>query len=650
MKCTLTILDTAGIQSYIFNSNELRENIGASHLVYLATTHWVEEALNNVVGAANRHNYRVKQDEIEPYDQSFQIESRDEDPRAEVMYAGGGNTFILFAGKDSEKTAKKFVYQLGVKIIEQAPGLNLYAAHETMDWETDSLPQIIPAVMEKLAHYKNSQPVYQPLLGLGVTATCTSTQLPANGHHPDRDRNGQNGSPTLANRANRQVSAQWLAARDEEKQIFPEDATHRLRSLFPFVSGENGFHWTDSLDKIGNLPGRDESFIAVVHADGNGMGKKMLALTSLFREYPFLQDKPRLYIEAVRELSRQFRRTAQTALENTVRDLFNALKMHEASEEKLFHIDEENRRCFPFRPVIFGGDDVTFVCAGGWGVRLAQRYLQYLEEGDKVAGFGTLLAAHLEEQPYNVLAQKAANSPFWQDAPPYACAGISIVKTHYPISRAYDNSETLAKSAKQMVYAYRPDKMASALDWHFTTTGLAGSLGEIRKREYMSSMLLPEWVRRAAHAPRRTYSLLMRPLMLGPAYTWRNWDNFMTVFTRFETGWADKRSKMMALREVLREGPTAVAQFETLERSSEFLPGLPEVTDKQNGTVLHQSGGWLCWPETYRDAAEAKLKALHQDAEYADIERELGEIACVYFDAIELQEQFFKLEKETVAP
>ena len=46
MDCTLTVLDTAGIQSYIFNSNELRENIGASHLVYQATTYWVLKVLN----------------------------------------------------------------------------------------------------------------------------------------------------------------------------------------------------------------------------------------------------------------------------------------------------------------------------------------------------------------------------------------------------------------------------------------------------------------------------------------------------------------------------------------------------------------------------------------------------------------------------
>jgi hypothetical protein len=42
-----TVIDTTGIQKYIFGSNRLKENIGASHLVKLATTDWVEEFLKD---------------------------------------------------------------------------------------------------------------------------------------------------------------------------------------------------------------------------------------------------------------------------------------------------------------------------------------------------------------------------------------------------------------------------------------------------------------------------------------------------------------------------------------------------------------------------------------------------------------------------
>jgi hypothetical protein len=45
LKYTLTILDTTGIQNYIFGSNRLKENVGASEMVKRATEDWVYEAL-----------------------------------------------------------------------------------------------------------------------------------------------------------------------------------------------------------------------------------------------------------------------------------------------------------------------------------------------------------------------------------------------------------------------------------------------------------------------------------------------------------------------------------------------------------------------------------------------------------------------------
>ena len=37
------------------------------------------------------------------------------------------------------------------------------------------------------------------------------------------------------------------------------------------------------------------------------------------------------------------------------------------------------RPIFPLRPIVFGGDDLTFVCHGRIGLALAARYLQYFE-------------------------------------------------------------------------------------------------------------------------------------------------------------------------------------------------------------------------------------------------------------------------------
>ena len=43
----LVVVDTTGIQRYIFGSNRLRENVGASHLVYQATEGWLLDDPNS---------------------------------------------------------------------------------------------------------------------------------------------------------------------------------------------------------------------------------------------------------------------------------------------------------------------------------------------------------------------------------------------------------------------------------------------------------------------------------------------------------------------------------------------------------------------------------------------------------------------------
>jgi len=86
----LTVVDTTGIQSYIFGSNRLRENAGASYLVEQATGDWVYQSLGD------KHNFDLEKLRIT---RGLTIE--DHDLTAELIYAGGGNTTILFRSLDA---------------------------------------------------------------------------------------------------------------------------------------------------------------------------------------------------------------------------------------------------------------------------------------------------------------------------------------------------------------------------------------------------------------------------------------------------------------------------------------------------------------------------------------------------------------------
>ena len=128
----LTAIDTTQIQSYVFGSNQLKENIGGSELVVLATQQWMYEALPTTHNVANLKTGKM--------DASMTIDQID----AEVVYAGGGNTVILFKTID---LAREFTRRLTRKILIDAPGLELVVAHQEFDWESASLEQVVQKML-----------------------------------------------------------------------------------------------------------------------------------------------------------------------------------------------------------------------------------------------------------------------------------------------------------------------------------------------------------------------------------------------------------------------------------------------------------------------------------------------------------------------
>lgn len=175
-KFTVTVLDTTGIQPYIFGSNRLRENVGASYLVSQATDDWVRKALNKLKDQINQEVYAFNPEKHQP---AVKPHVEDDELAAELVYAGGGNTVLLFSDK---QYAVQFTQILSKQILEEAPGINLVAVHKEFDWDSESLYEVVQDLMKNdLDAEKRSRIPSAPLLGLGITATCRSTQLVAVG-------------------------------------------------------------------------------------------------------------------------------------------------------------------------------------------------------------------------------------------------------------------------------------------------------------------------------------------------------------------------------------------------------------------------------------------------------------------------------------
>lgn len=515
---TTTVIDTTGIQNYIFGSNSLRHNGGASGLVHCATHDWVSKELDKLGG--------TNVDREGNLNDAVTIE--EDDLNSELVYTGGGNTVIVFR---TAELARDFTKQLTRRTLLDAPGLRLVIRHTDFDWDNNNLKKTISDTIHRVNQKKFDRFYSTPLLGLGVTADCQYTGLPAVKTRRESEDDPEKKEVRISN----EVAAKWDFFKEADKR------------LYETVSLDRGFEYIYRFDDFGTK--HESSYIAVVHADGNGIGERFKNIA---------KEDNREYIMAARDFSGSLEGAAKEALQASVTRLQESIEDGKIGFE--INKNDNGKKLLPFRPIVFGGDDVTFVCDGRLGITLAEFFLSKLTSHE--LSDGDLI---------------------------FARAGVAIVKSHYPFSRAVTLSERLAESAKTFIKESTHDKKnLSAIDWHFASTGpVVDDLADIRKRDY------------TFHDYGREMKLNMRPLRLGGSVgpDWHSWDTFTSIVNKFKSEWIDKRNKLMALREVLRAGPDAVEQFITAYKLPHLLeiPGNPE-SDKT---------GWVSNECTCFDAIEA---------------------------------------------
>ena len=112
---TAVLLDTVSIQKYIFISNRLKDNLGASHIVKSIYKEPLIKALSSVFNKAENVIINIVNKWHELNDKT--INDGDE---FGVGYIGGGNALLFFRNTDD---AKKFVSEWSRLLLIEAPGL-----------------------------------------------------------------------------------------------------------------------------------------------------------------------------------------------------------------------------------------------------------------------------------------------------------------------------------------------------------------------------------------------------------------------------------------------------------------------------------------------------------------------------------------------
>src|SRR3990172_1236668 len=104
------LLDTVSIQKYIFQSNKLKENIGASYLVEKIYEEYLNDAVFEIFG---------KRFEIDLWKKEPSIIRIHSEP-FEIGYIGGGNALLLFQEKEK---AIAFIKQWTTSLLINTPGI-----------------------------------------------------------------------------------------------------------------------------------------------------------------------------------------------------------------------------------------------------------------------------------------------------------------------------------------------------------------------------------------------------------------------------------------------------------------------------------------------------------------------------------------------
>jgi len=509
--------DVTGIQDFVFASGKIKENVGASIIVQKV----FEEYLNEVIEKACINNCRTEWNQYS----DFQICSEPE-LQAEVLYMGGGNAMVAYQNRE---TAINVTKKLSYEILERTGGTLKFAVvyqnTECKDYLNDR-----DELLKKLKINKYRMVHQTPLLGIGITRQGDTDGLPA--MIPVKEDNTQK----YLSKSAYFKRKTW----EKEKKYFDRLLPNTTDYDFPL-----------EFDDLGQKKG--ENHIAVVHIDGNNMGKMLNQLLESDRTAEYQQS-----IQTVREFSKQVDKKYFSAMKCIVQELADGLKTDKLFYKKLDPVVKEKKLLLPIRPIVRSGDDVTFVCNGKIGIALAEEFLTELDHH-------TILLNDSETKLS-------------------ACAGVAIVKSHFPFYRAYQLAEELCKSAKMkgniLAKMENVEEIGNWLDFHIVQTGISTNLNEIRDKfcqvpgmEPPKELKYPEY----ADMPEmryKQYNLLWRPwCVAGNCDEKYQWNAFKAVYNEFEKEW--KRSRLKKLESEMTRSAND-AEIYIQECKSRGIKKLPE--------------------------------------------------------------------------
>ncbi len=508
------LLDIVSIQDFIFKSNELRVNLGASYLVEEVYHKYLAAGLTKITGG-------TLEDELKNLDSWMSADSQKDNTPGKVNfgYIGGGNALLFF---ENEGFARDFIEEWTKILLINVPGLTSAVAFGPLSENDPEFRTNLNLIVEQLQTNKSEHIPVTLLPRHGITTECRSSGASAEVY------NSKSNSYVSAG-ANAKINA-------------ADSSKEKLKNLYHELFGNKQYTFTNELDKLGGISGED-SHIAIVHIDGNDVGERFNSSKSL---------------DDIEKLSKFMRLATERAFKEVIRmavknydDIMPSLGFDRdsADPQRKYPVDKDNNYILPIRPIILGGDDVTFVCDGKLGIFFAKIFIEAYE---------SMRTDNIEKLT--------------------ACAGIAIIKTKYPFYRGVSLANELCRNAK--LERKDPDKgdlNASYLDFQISFGGIAGGLHELR----------------ASFKAPRGY-LLYRPFRITPKEPFDEYSLDMFIEKARKLKYIDKdnanlpNNRINELNEVLTLSEEAGLKFVRHEKSRNRK--LPDINGHQYEEALFENG------------------------------------------------------------
>lgn len=437
----LVLLKFGRLQTYLFQVSRLKAMIGANALLgevirgqlsektfkgsqnlpQLATDFLPKTGIPQDLLQHRRLFDLIEEDPLKDRD----VDNPDWSYQNGVLARDGGHFCAVFLTEDE---AKEFINAANRLIANRLPGILLTSTLSHLS------PEEAGGLQEKRVRV-HSPKFGESILDAPQFQVCQiACQGPAFDVRKEQEGNRKEDVPV----------SQSVDSKLERAQRFDQGETHDLLGLLRVALLEK-FELPLESDVFPNdfeEVAPESGYLAVITADGNGMGKRSENWRDKLEKSEDLIQRE----YHGEEFFYSMRVTVRKALIDALGETFRLPAKQ---------IREKGKGKFPFRLMMLGGDDLLLVCDAIYALPFVISYAHHLEQQKTLA----------------------------DGKPLHVGMGVSIVKRSFPFHRAHELAEELVSSAKRLYRQLPEAERASTVDWLAISEAWHDDVKEVRRRD-----------------------------------------------------------------------------------------------------------------------------------------------------------------------